>query len=408
MRFCRTSTGLYAASLFFILSLASCPISLAHGTHGLLEHTLVFGPGDSCSTAIEITSAETFNESRVFDDFTGSIAGTNLGCVVNQIGQGERWYKFTAQRSNSFLSIRREGSGNLDGVIEVFDGCNTPAIVCQDETTSNNEVLILPTDMEQQYYYRVYHNGSQALNNTAFSTAVAHIPYTRLREQDQGLVVTPASIIRSNWPSNTFNLTHWQFQFIEIDGPTPYNPDVEIPGLELVNIVSIVVITSPNGHNPQFRMHWFPEMQSSRTYLVRTRPMMYQGPTWGDWEPYSVFTGAWPYVNAHHIDYWPLEEMEEDGSGVGALTSPHALSNLYPNPAAGEVSIQFVPGLADTRADIAIFDLSGREVYRTVYGVNGGTTQRFIYDASALANGTYLVKIKTDTTENTEKLIVRR
>lgn len=357
------------------------------------------GPGDSCQTAIELFPDDTFNDTRVFDSFAGAPVGTDFGCAVNDIGQAERWFKFTAERTNTFLSIRKEGTGNLDGAIEVYEGCNTPILACQDDTNGNNEVMILPTEIGVTYYYRLYHNGVQALNNNAFSTAIAQVPYTRLRQLDCDILeVTNASIIRSNWPSNTFNLTQWQFEFTPVD-----------PWSNPLYVGDPIVITSPNGHNPQFRMRWFPDMLPGWDYYVRTRPQMYQGPTWGDWEPFEEQIGTWCAIAVLPLSFWEeYEGIVPEGATELDLMASQDQVTMFPNPATTDVNISFKPARVDTDADISIFDLSGREVYRNNYGVAGGSTQILIVDTSMLANGTYLVHVKTNTTHHTEKLMIKR
>lgn len=358
---------------------------------GLIEYEVQIeqvggsGPGDLCELAIAVDPEDTFNESRVSDDASNGFYFGGFGCAASDIGQHDRWYKFTAEKTTSFVSARREGSGNFNPAIEIYDACGGPAVLCQNNDPGAQELVIFPTTIGHEYYFRVYHAGPQALTNTAISAAVAHIPSTQLRALDCGRMdLTPADIIRSDWPSNSYLLVNWEFEFTLQEPPyTEYN------------------IISPNGHNPQFRMHWFPQLQPGKQYAVRTRPRMYQGPTWGD------FAGTCTIGTAPTFHGMAALQPSDAYAGDTGLDRFGNL-NLWPNPASGEVTVGFSTSREDRTMDLTVFDLSGKQVDRITTGIASGAVNNYVYDLSRLAPGLYMVHVSTETGTAVKKLSVKR
>jgi hypothetical protein len=153
--------------------------------------------------------------------------------------------------------------------VEVYDACGGNLLICQnDAPAGEREIVIIPNTVPgQDYFFRVYHGGAGTPTTQTYTAAVAHIPFTKLRQQDCNVFnYTPASIIASELPPNQFLLANWYFEFTELEAP-----------------FNTYEILSPNGPNPNFKLEWFPQAQYGRTYSVRTRPRMYQGPNWGDY-----------------------------------------------------------------------------------------------------------------------------
>ncbi len=323
-------------------------------------------PGDLCSIPIQLEPAPTFNESRVHDSFEDAMDTGNLTCAVNDLGQGGRWFTFTATHTHHFLQGLRSGNSNVDMAIEVYESCDAALIVCQD-TPGNNEVLILPTTIGQTYLVRMYHNGAVAPNSSAYSAALARVPGTQLRQADCGLMnLTNASIIRSDWPANTFMLTNWEFRFQEQEAPfNTYN------------------IISPNGANPQFRISWFPQAEPGRTYKVWTRPRMYQGPTWGDFGDYCIIGMAGPSA----LQFNPL----------GTSANQHGSMQLFPNPAHSQYTISLEVSSDETFIELEVFDLNGKLLSTKNERVDGMSGHiHIVSETSALPSGIYLVRARID------------
>lgn len=378
---------------FYILAIIHQDLDLEEGVFNLpcgsMEYQFElsqnqYDPGDLCGLAIEIDPEDTFNESRVMDNMADAYSFGAFDCATD-IGQTERWYKFTAEKSTSFISARREGVGNFNPVIEVYDSCGGVPVRCQDNDQGAQELIVFPTEPDQEYFFRVYHKGPQALTNTALSAAVAHIPSTQLRPQDcNRFDLEYTDIIRSDWPSNSFLLTTWEFKFEMMEPP-----------------YDVHEIISPNGSNPQFRMSWFPQAAPGKTYRVSTRPRMYQGPTWGDYAG-TCLIGTAPDFAAYSVSNTPQVRFEE-----APVFGSHDL-RVWPNPAHGEAIISFNSGAEDHGALIRVFDASGKLIDNFQKSVSGAAVQNAVYDTSALPAGVYLVRVQTESGTSTTKLVVTR
>lgn len=218
-------------------------------------------PEIDCSEAHEIIP-QTTNAAAMHQS---SLAGASPGFYQCH-GEGnsaEKWFKFTAVAENMFIYAK--GNGDFNAVVEVFDDCSDEALMCVNTNGAGiKEDITFPgCVIGEVYYYRVYNAAEGAVQN--FETAVAHIPFVKLRTQDCGISELQLnSIIRSNQPSVMWLLANFMFEFTELE--EPYNT---------------YEIVSPNGSNPNFILAWFPQAENGRNYSVRVKTKQYQGPTWG-------------------------------------------------------------------------------------------------------------------------------
>jgi len=224
---------------------------------------VISAKANDCATSNTIVSQEDFADSAI----SGSFVGAGFSGGPQCFGPGSRddvWYSFTAVASDH--AIRSQGTGDLDLAIEVYDACGGTQIVCQNNTSSGAENVLLPNlTVGNTYYYRLYHAGATPAGSTDFITGVVHVPFVELRASDCGtLDFTTNDVIRATNPSNTFNFTNYQFRFVEQEAP-----------------FNTYIITSPNGTNPNFLLQWFPQIEYGRTYevSVRVRAIL---PTYGD------------------------------------------------------------------------------------------------------------------------------
>ncbi len=225
--------------------------------------------GTACDEATFVGGMPTFAESEVPVSTAGAVPSGLAQCINPSNPQPDKWFKFTSIATVMYM--RGWGLSDYNAAVEVYDACGGNLIACQnDAPAGEREIVILQnTVVGQTYYFRIYHGGGGTPSTTTFTAAVAHVPFTKLRVQDCGIFnYTPASIIASELPPNQFLLANWYFEFTELEAP-----------------FNTYEILSPNGSNPNFKLEWFPQAQYGRTYSVRTRPRMYQGPNWGD---YSV------------------------------------------------------------------------------------------------------------------------
>lgn len=94
------------------------------------------------------------------------------------------------------------------------------------------------------------------------------------------------------------------------------------------------------------------------------------------------------FDNVQVIDYAPL--IDPSG-GNQSLSAPEV--GLFPNPATGEVTLQWGAALGQS-ADLDIYDASGRLVYRRRWDIVDQSTESL--DLSTLENGVYMVRIEQE------------
>ena len=220
-----------------------------------------------CENAMMISASPEFSGSETAVSIADAVASGTGQCVNPGNPQADRWFQFVSVTTNMY--IRAWGLDDFDAVVEVYDACGGTLLNCQnDEPAGEREIVqVTGTTVGETYYFRVYHAGDDAPVEQDFTVAVAHIPFTQLSADDCGVLdYTPADIITTDLPVNQFLLTNWYFEFTELEEP-----------------FNTYEILSPNGSNPNFLLEWFTEAEYGRTYEVRTRARMYQGPQWGDY-----------------------------------------------------------------------------------------------------------------------------
>ncbi len=220
----------------------------------------------NCDNAISLTSQTTFAVSEIDADLSATTY-SGLAQCQGAGGNPDPYFTFTAVGSVTYFRV--EGGADFDPVVEVFDACGGTQLACVNDGGIGQRELFWLTDLTvgENYVYRVYHAGASAPANTAFETAVAHIPVVEVRAADCGrLDLVANDIIRSNFPSNTFLLDGFVWEFTELEAP-----------------FGVYEVNSPNGSNPQFRMYYFADFEYGRTYSVRVKARMYQGANEGEY-----------------------------------------------------------------------------------------------------------------------------
>lgn len=80
-----------------------------------------------------------------------------------------------------------------------------------------------------------------------------------------------------------------------------------------------------------------------------------------------------------------LEELDNELSGL----------SVFPNPTSGEINIDFI-GMSKGTVNIEVFTLLGKKVYGNVEQILGGSQQIKVNLASALPNGSYIIKLSSN------------
>ena len=226
------------------------------------------GPIESCDNATQLTSQTSFAASEI----TANLSGVQFSGLNQCEGPGNNpdiFFKFTAVGSVTYFRV--EAVPGFNPAIEVFEGCGEARLACKNEAAVGQRELFWLTDLTpgEEYVYRVYHAGEGVPPTTAFKTAIAHIPVVQLRAADCGKMDLEAnSIIRSTTPNPNYLTEGFIWEFTELEEP-----------------FNVYEMTSPNGANPQFRMFWFADYEYGRTYDVRIKARMFQGPNVGEYGP---------------------------------------------------------------------------------------------------------------------------
>ena len=235
----------------------------------------------SCENATELISQTTFAVSEISAD----LAGVPFSGAPQCEGPGNNpdlYFKFTAVGTVTYFRV--EGGAGFDPVIEVYEGCGQAQLACNNEAGEGQRELFWVTDLTpgEEYVYRVYHAGVGSPATTSFQTAIAHIPTVQLRPADCGATgLVSTSIIRSTTPNPNFLTSGFIWEFTELEAP-----------------FNVYEVNSPNGGNPQFRLFWFADYQYGRSYSVRIKAVMYQGPNEGDYGPACTISLSDPVGSA--------------------------------------------------------------------------------------------------------------
>jgi len=229
--------------------------------------TLEVTVNEECENAMVIGATPEFAGSETPASMSDAVASGDAQCINAENPQADMWFAFESVTTNMY--VRAWGLNDFDAAVEVYDSCGGELLNCQnDEPAGEREIVIVTnTTVGETYYFRVYHAGDVAPVEQDYTVAVAHIPFTQLSADDCGVLdYTPADMITTDLPVNQFLLTNWYFEFTELEAP-----------------FNTYEILSPNGSNPNFMLEWFNDAEYGRTYDVRTRARMYQGPQWGDY-----------------------------------------------------------------------------------------------------------------------------
>jgi len=261
-----------------------------------------------CEDATFIAAQPEFVMSEIPVSIAGLQSSGATQCQNAGNPQVDQWFSFTSVTTNMY--VRAWGLGDFDAAIEVYDACGGTQLLCQNnEGAGLREIgIITNTTVGETYYLRVYHGGATAPATQVYTVAVAHIPFTQLRAADCGVYdYTPASIIRSDWPINQFLLANWYFEFTELEAP-----------------FNVYEVLSPNGSNPQFSLSWFTQAEYGRTYSVRTRARMYQGPNWGDYGSaceigFSLAGGVTQLIESQALGFYNMCDILEADNVPGAV-----------------------------------------------------------------------------------------
>jgi hypothetical protein len=119
--------------------------------------------------------------------------------------------------------------------------------------------------------------------------------------------------------------------------------------------------------------------------------------TTDEWDEYA--TDEYSYIGYHSI----LSTDIADGDILNAESELSA--TVYPSPATTTATIQLNSDVVMQQVNVTIVNMQGSSVYISNFDIND-TSYKVNVDVSGLSSGLYLIKIKTETTTITSKLLV--
>jgi len=97
--------------------------------------------------------------------------------------------------------------------------------------------------------------------------------------------------------------------------------------------------------------------------------------------------------------------MFDPCTGVNDPLAKELAIDIQPNPSNGTFNLN-IDNLGNQTADVVVTDLQGHPVYHQVYTSAGSSVQDHM-DLSFLPKGSYIMKVKTDTRNKIEKIIIQ-
>ncbi|MCX6286158.1 MAG: T9SS type A sorting domain-containing protein [Bacteroidetes bacterium] len=107
----------------------------------------------------------------------------------------------------------------------------------------------------------------------------------------------------------------------------------------------------------------------------------------------------------HGLAYDTVHIMFDPCTGVNDPLARDLSITVQPNPSNGTFNLN-IDNLGNQTADVVVTDIQGHSVYNKVYQSAGNSLQDHI-DLSFLPKGSYIMKVKTDTRNKIEKIIIQ-
>lgn len=139
------------------------------------------------------------------------------------------------------------------------------------------------------------------------------------------------------------------------------------------------------------------------TSFTYVSPKNTPGTTWTNYTAdLNAYNGQPVYIGIHCVsnDHFVLfvDDIQINTTTIGINENDMAAVRVYPNPSNGTVNVENAQG-----SDIMIYNLLG-EVVASVNSAN----QFESFNLSALSNGTYLVKVISDSQIKTQKVVINK
>lgn len=375
------------------------------------------GSNDECAGAVIMTvSASCSPVNADWTSATESQAPITCNGFTNA-NANDLWFTFTA--TTAYTAVEVTGGPDTDPIIEVFSGsCGSlTSEGCADATLVNEtEVVNLPTNIGETYYYRTYWwDYGTAPTDYSFTTCVYEgIAPPPVPVNDDCSTITPealnvgtplvftgttlgatvtndyaaGSLLDGQGPSvfHAFTLSECAAVTINYCGTDPAFGNAwivigtECPVNELIFNTSWNTTECPDGN-----ITIYYDSLSAGTYYM---PVLQDASANG---PYTITLNA-------------VATPGDCFTGVDEINAAGANWSVFPNPSNGDLTVQADQNLGLTT--IEVIDLGGRVAYSEKVNLSNGQ-QHELRLAGQLSTGAYSVRLTSAMGRSEQRVMVR-
>jgi hypothetical protein len=361
---------------------------------------------DECANAEVLTVSPTLDCTT---STSGTIAGATASTVTGNTCLGtaddDVWYAFTATNTKQQITISNVSGSVTDMYHSLWTGtCDALTLVpdsCSDSNTSTPENLVVG----QTYYVRVYTYTTAAGQDTVFDICIGTPPPAPANDDCAAAIAITVDEQFCNGTNNNGDNTSatdsgvdnpdcfgagindvW-FSFVAPENTASVNISTEFLGGTLIDTQIALysgtcgtlveedcaqdgTLVLSNGFAWNSTITDAP-VTAGETYYVRV----------------SGYTNA--RIGSFCLDIATNQSLANTDFDKNNFT-------VYPNPVKDILNVSYTQNISN----VAVYNMLGQEVVSKTMDANQGQI-----DLSALASGTYLVKVKTETAVQTIKIV---
>lgn len=250
-------------------------------------------------------------------------------------------------------------------------------------------------------YYRleITSNGAsitQLAEIELFGPEVVPVTYYRIRSRWQNTYLYDGGDALSYGNlASTDQTSHWTFE--EIEGFTRIKNRSTGEYVHIENLLGYVQSTNQAGWSTQWTLEDYDGHKRIRNRWQPNEYIHLEGLT-GNAQYANIRADAWS-------SQWALEQVNGNGRLSAENMTDEALWQVFPNPAAGQLNVQFEARI-EGRVQIKLVDSFAKESLQVTETVKKGTNVIKL-DVSKLPSGLYLVNIISDGKRVVKKVIIK-
>jgi arylsulfatase A-like enzyme len=292
---------------------------------------------------------------------------TESPCGINAMPSVtlQKWFRFNAPAEE--VNIWAQGNDEFRGGIELFQNCNSPLLACTEGGAPGQKSVLVAKELipGNEYFVRIYHNALTYVGDTLITGGVLFVPVTSVPPSKCKPVniAEPLTLHLSGLPSY-LNLDSWQLEVTNLTNagePVYTSLPPTIPPVFLFN-------------NPAMFF------QANKTYRIRARARMYEGPIWGEFGEPCIFNTVNQVPTSQSI----LTEI---------LHSDEQEILIFPNPLSDGPFTVLIGSEKENIKSVEVFDQLGRLITVETL-VQPGEIK--VNPKTSIASGLYFVTVITE------------